>query len=205
MSEEEKNMEKRILKAAEELFLEQGFAKTTMGQIAKLADCNQALVHYYYRKKENLFDKIFEEKARLLFSNILNVESTETSFEEKLRMMIEAHFDYLRQNPCLLPFILIEIMSNPARCQTLVDKLRQYSESIFAQIEPRLRAEIEKGNIRPISLADLLLTVISLNVAPFFIMPVIQKTTGLSAGAVDAILEQRKKEVVETVLSRIKK
>lgn len=205
MGEEEKNMEKRILKVAEDLFLEQGFAKTTMGQIAKSADCNQALVHYYYRKKENLFDKIFEEKARLLFSNILNVESAGTSFEEKLRMMIEAHFDFLRQDPRLLPFILIEIMSNPARRQALVDKVRQYPKTIFAQIEPRLRAEIEKGNIRPISLTDLLLTVISLNIAPFFIMPVIQKTAGLSDTAVDAILEKRKKEVVETVLSRIKK
>jgi AcrR family transcriptional regulator len=138
-------MEERILEAAEELFLEQSFAKTTTGQIAKLAGCNQALVHYYYRTKENLFDKIFEEKARLLFSNLLNIETADMPFEEKIRTMVGVHFDFLRKNPRLAPFVLNEIMFNPARLRSLVDKLQQYPKSIFMQMEPRLNAEIERG------------------------------------------------------------
>jgi AcrR family transcriptional regulator len=205
MGVEDKNMEKRILEAAEELFLEHGFAKTTTGQIAKSAGCNQALVHYYYRTKENLFDKIFEEKARLLFANLLKVDTTGISLEEKIRKMVGIHFDFLRQNPNLAPFVLNEIMVNPARLQSLVDKLQQYPKSIFTQMEPRLNEEVEKGNIRPIEAMDLMLTIVSLNLAPFLILPVIQKATGLPDAAVDAMLERRKEEVVETVLARLRK
>jgi AcrR family transcriptional regulator len=204
MATDETNMEERILKAAEELFLEQSFAKTTTGQIAKLAGCNQALVHYYYRTKDNLFDRIFEEKARLLFAGILKVESSELPFEEKIRRMVGAHFDFIRQNPRLVPFVLNEIMFNPARLHSLVDKLQQYPKSIFTHLEPQLKAEIERGKIRPISAMDLLLTVVSLNVTPFFILPVVQKAAGLPEAAVDEILERRKQEVIETVLARLK-
>ena len=56
----EKNMEKAILEAAETLFLEKGFDATSTTQIAKAVGCNQALIHYYFRTKENLFDTIFE-------------------------------------------------------------------------------------------------------------------------------------------------
>jgi AcrR family transcriptional regulator len=204
MITDEINMEERILKAAEDLFLEQSFAKTTTGQIAKRAGCNQALVHYYYRTKENLFDRIFEEKARFLFTNIMQVETSEISFEEKIRKMVGTHFDFLRQNPRLVPFVLNEIMFDPARMQSLIDKLQQYPVSIFAQLELQLKSEIEHGNIRPISAIDLILTAVSLNVAPLLIIPILQKATNMSEDVIDGIMEQRKQETIETVLSRIR-
>jgi AcrR family transcriptional regulator len=205
MAMEEKKMEEYILEAAEELFLEQGFAKTTTGQIAKLAGCNQALVHYYYRTKDNLFEKIFEEKARFLFTNILNTGNIEGTFEEKIRITAGAHFDFLIQNPRLVPFVLSEIMSNPERLRSLVVKVRQYPQSIFEQMEPLLNAEIEKGNIRPITTIDLLLTIVSLNIAPFFILPAVQKAMDFPDAALNVSLEQRKQEAIETVLARLKK
>jgi AcrR family transcriptional regulator len=64
-SKEEQSMEQAILEAAEKLFLEKGFASTSTTQIAREVGCNQALVHYYYRTKENLFNTIFENKFKL--------------------------------------------------------------------------------------------------------------------------------------------
>ena len=52
-------MEQAILRAAERLFLDKGFALTSTTEIAREAGCNQALVHYYFRTKENLFSKRF--------------------------------------------------------------------------------------------------------------------------------------------------
>ncbi len=205
MKAEDKNMEYQILEAAEKLFLEQGFAKTTTGQIAKLAGCNQALVHYYYRTKDNLFEKIFEEKVKLLVANIMTVNTSDIPLEERISQMIGMHFDFLKQNPKLIPFVLNEVTSNPERLHALVDKLQNYPKSVFAKLAADLNQEIEKGTIRPISAIDLLLTVASLNVAPFLIMPVLQKISDLSEKDVLEILEHRKQEVIETVLSRLRK
>ena len=68
------NTEAAILEAAEKLFMEQGFASTTTMQIAKRAGCNQALVHYYFRTKDNLFEKIFEEKVRFYRNEFLEYQ-----------------------------------------------------------------------------------------------------------------------------------
>ena len=67
-------MEQAILRAAERLFLDKGFALTSTTEIAREAGCNQALVHYYFRTKENLFEKIFEQKIRMLISNIFSID-----------------------------------------------------------------------------------------------------------------------------------
>ena len=83
-AKKEENMEYKILKAAEKLFLEQGFIRTKMAQIAEEAGCNQALVHYYYRTKELLFEKIYEEKIEQMLSNLLITTSSDAPFEEKI-------------------------------------------------------------------------------------------------------------------------
>jgi len=64
MSETHLNTEQQILQSAEELFLEKGFSNTSTTEIAKRAGCNQALVHYYFRTKENLFQQIFLSKLQ---------------------------------------------------------------------------------------------------------------------------------------------
>ncbi len=205
MKADDKNMEYQILEAAEKLFLEQGFAKTTTGQIAKLAGCNQALVHYYYRTKDNLFDKIFEEKIKLVVTNLMTVNKSDISIEERIPQMISMHFDFLKQNPNLLMFVLNEITSNPERVHFLVNKLQNYPKSVLDTLDTDLKKEIEKGNIRPITSTDLLLTIVSLNIAPFIILPTLQKALSLPDTAFQDLLEHRKQEVIDTVLARLKK
>ncbi len=138
-------------------------------------------------------------------ANIMTVNTSDIPLEERMSQMIGMHFDFLKKNPKLIPFVLTEVTSNPERLHSLVDKLQNYPKSIFAKLETDLNREIEKGTIRPISAIDLLITVGSLNVAPFLIMPVLQKVSDFSEKDVLEILEHRKQEVIETVLSRLRK
>lgn len=204
MKADEKNMEFQILETAEKLFLKQGFAKTSTGQIAKLAGCNQALVHYYYRTKDNLFEKVFEEKIGMIATNILNIGVSGSTIEARISQAIGFHFNFLKQNPQLAQFVLNEISSNPTRLQSLVDRLRLHIGPVFLQVEAELKKEIEKGTIRPISTPDLLITIISLNVTPFLVKPILQRALNIPDGDFEEMLEQRQKEVIETVLSRLR-
>jgi len=78
--EKDNSMEGEILKKAEKLFLEKGFAMTSTVEIAKAAGCNQALVHYYYRTKENLFRHIFAKKMELMIGAMMRIEITRRIF-----------------------------------------------------------------------------------------------------------------------------
>ena len=83
------SMEIVILETAEQLFLEKGFAMTSTTEIAKKIGCNQALIHYYFRTKENLFNLIFEKKFRQFIQHAFEFGNPkELAFEEKLKRII---------------------------------------------------------------------------------------------------------------------
>lgn len=205
MKEDEKNMENQILEVAEKLFIEQGFAKTTTAQIARVAGCNQALVHYYYRTKNNLFEKIFEEKLRLLQTSLLTPEIAAVSFEAKIVMMVDTYFDFVSKNRYLFPFILTEISSNPERLQTVINNLQNNSRTIVENLDAEIKSEVEKGNIRPISTSNLILTFLSLNITPFILSPIFQGILNISSIENENQLDVRKQEITEILLSRLRK
>ena len=104
--QQDTNLEQLILETAEKLFLDKGFAMTSTTEIAKKAGCNQALVHYYFRTKENLFQSIFERKIKLLISTFIEGVNPDMTFEERLKHKIESHFEMVRANP-KLPFLVV--------------------------------------------------------------------------------------------------
>lgn len=205
MKNEEKNTEQAILQAAEALFLKQGFAQTTTKQIAQRAGCNQALLHYYYRTKDNLFVQIFEEKAKFIATHFLDINSTAQTLEERISQMVEVHFELFRKNPRLVPFLLKEVLSDPVRVAPILDKIKQYMVKIFAKIDEALHEEIEKGAARPVSTLNVILTLVSLDMAPFIIAPVLQRVLDLTDEQLDEQLDKRKPEVVEILLRQIRK
>lgn len=205
MKNEEKNTEQAILKAAEALFLKQGFAQTTTKQIAQRAGCNQALLHYYYRTKDNLFVQIFEEKAKFIATHFLDINLTAQTLEERISQMVELHFELFRKNPRLVPFLLKEVLSDPVRVVPILDKIKQYMVKIFGKIDETLHEEIEKGAARPVSTLNVILTLVSLDMAPFIIAPVLQRVLDLTDEQLDEQLDKRKPEVVEILLRQIRK
>lgn len=205
MKNEETNTGQAILKAAEELFLEQGFEQTTTKQIAQRAGCNQALLHYYYRTKDNLFVQIFEEKAKFIATHFLDINSTAQTLEERISQMVELHFELFRKNPRLVPFLLKEVLSDPVRVAPILDKIKQYMVKIFGIIDEALHEEIEKGAARPVSTLNVILTLVSLDMAPFIIAPVLQRVLDLTDEQLDEQLDKRKPEVVEILLRQIRK
>lgn len=206
MKKDDQNMELKILESAEKLFLEQGFLKTTTGQIAQLAGCNQALVHYYYRTKEQLFERVYEQKIQLLFSNFIAEVETCDSFEESITRMVRMHFRFLKENPMLPSFLLNECLNNPLeRKSALKARLSVLIPTVKRRLEEALNREIAAGNIRPISVLDLLFSIISLNVMPFLVMPLFQTLSGSSDEEMQTLLAHREEETVNLILARLKK
>ena len=58
-NKELENTETEILNAAKEVFLQKGMAGARMQEIADKANINKALLHYYYRSKQLLFEAVY--------------------------------------------------------------------------------------------------------------------------------------------------
>jgi len=201
----EQPLEQAILEVAERLFLEKGFAMTSTTEISKEVGCNQALVHYYFRTKDNLFNVIFEQKFKSFFQAVFEMKTMgNLSFQDKLRHIIESHFDLLRKNPKMPALILNELSRRPDQIDVLREKLHTLPEQLFAELEKDLQVEIKKGNIRDISLMDIIVSMLSLNIALFVIMPIAEKMLQINEIQKDFMITHRRSENVEFILKSLR-
>jgi len=202
--ETNKSMEEAILESAERLFLEKGLALTSTTEIAKKAGCNQALVHYYFRTKDRLFEEIFQKKILLFLSLFVRIDNDNIPFEAKLLRKMESHFDMLVENP-QLPFLFLnELITNPARIAIIKDSLEKNMGAVYVQFEKEFKEEIQMGRIREMQPIHLILSVFSLNLGVFLIKPMMMKFLDMTESDFYAFAQQRKAEIATTILNSIK-
>lgn len=201
----EQNTEKAILEAAEKLFLEKGFDATSTTQIAKAVGCNQALVHYYFRTKDNLFNTIFESKFRIFFQRIFDTtQLMDLSFTDKIRHITASHFDMLLQYPQIPRLIMNELSRQPHQIDTLREKLHSLPEQLYSLMNNELQKEIKAGRVRPVDFIDIIISIVSLNVALFTVFPVAADVLKMTPEQRIAMIKHRKEENIKVILSYLR-
>jgi len=196
--------EQAILDAAERLFLAKGFAMTSTTEIAKVAGCNQALVHYYYRTKERLFEAVFERKFALFVSVFSQDQGSPLPFESRIASLVGAHFEVLRANPRLPFLILNELLTNEKRLEEMSINLAPVMEKALAALQAELDTEADKGMIRRIAAIDLAMTVVSLNAFFFLMNPIYSVLAKKGEMEREWMIEHRKQENVELVMKYLR-
>lgn len=196
--------EQSILEAAEHLFLEKGYAKTSTTEIARVVGCNQALVHYYYRSKENLFRQIFENKIKMFVTDLLQMSDDDQPFEENLKKRISSHFDMLKANRKLPILLFNEVSTNVDIAKKMFANISVFPLSLVARIQQELDAEYKSGRICKTDAKALLFTIFSVNVMAFIAEPVLKMFVNNSEEQFDKILELRKAENIQLILKSLK-
>lgn len=200
----QRDTEALILQAAEREFLEKGYSGAKTTAIAQAAGVTHAMLHYYFRTKEKLFEKIVADKMdklkRVMFGVIGNPD---LPLRERLKQGVEQHFDFIAENPHLPRFIFNELHEHPER----IDQVKNSIASIAAKAITTLQNEIDRkaasGECRPVDARMLMLDIASLNLFPFVAAPLISSSFGKLFEGRDEFLEMRKKENVRTVLWKL--
>lgn len=106
----EKTTEEKILAAAEDEFVRNGFEGTKMRDIAGKAGVNLALINYYFGSKQSLFETVMG-KALIHFRDTIlgKVHDGTTDLSTKFREIVEGYSRMLKANPLLPSFVMNEI------------------------------------------------------------------------------------------------
>ena len=182
--------EEKIKEAARKLFTQKGFAATRTRDIAEEAGINLALLNYYFRSKQKLFDIIMMENFRQFIHGIsFNFLDQTTSLDQKISKVATLYIDFLTQHPDLPLFILNELRNNPAQLASNIDsEIGATRKQLFEQL--KLAAAIGKiGNLDP---AHLMLNLMGLTVFPFVARPIFQKVADVNDKQFNDLMQQRK-------------
>ena len=200
-TENTENTETEILIAAKEIFQQKGMAGARMQEIADKAKINKALLHYYYRSKQLLFEAVFKSAFSLLAPQLNKVLNDDSDLFEKIRKFTENYVSFVIKHPYLPNFVVQELNKNPE----FVQKLR--SEKNFPSIEKfklQVSDAINQGIIKPIEAEQLFINIISLNIFPFIGEPLLMALVNMDKESYNKILENRKTEVAEFIINSIK-
>ncbi len=180
--------EQKIKNAAQKVFIQKGYSGTSTRDIADEAGINNALVNYYFRSKEKLFDIVMKEQVTTLFDKILPIVNNETTtLAQKIQAIIDYHTEVLLAQPGISLFVLSELHNQPERIAIYMQANRGLSRSVLA----RQFKEV-KPDINPI---QLIMTVMGMILFPFMGRYVFQRTSGLDNKEFDALLKERTKLV----------
>jgi len=177
--------EEKIKEAARTVFTKKGYAATKTRDIAEEAGLNLALLNYYFRSKEKLFELIMAEKIQQLFSSLAPaLNNRDTSLEEKMDWIAANYIEMLLKNPDLPLFVLSEIRNDPERFGKRIQLENYIMKSYFIQ------QIVEKNKeINPI---QFYINFLGMMVFPFLAKPIFNATGAISEKEYIQLVEQRK-------------
>lgn len=196
MVEEKLSTEERILQAATRVFMENGYDATTTRSIAEAADINIASLHYYFRSKDKLFELVMENVMKNFSSQMDAVLNSARPLHEKIRMFVLRYIDFLKENPFLSLFIISESHKDVAKIERMM-----HDGFVMKTLEDQIANLVEKGIIRPISIGNFFVNLVSLTVFPFLSKPLLKMKTGMNDAGFVAMLEERKTMIPEMILN----
>jgi AcrR family transcriptional regulator len=202
MKEKDHEQERRIMEAAKQVFHKRGYFGARMQDIADEAEINKAMLHYYFRSKDNIFEAVFQEAIGKVFGKIMLSFAINGSLEEKLEAFADSYIDLLINEPYIPAFVIHEINHNPERIK------RFLSEKI--SIDPKLlvnifHADIEKGKIIDIDPLQIIMTLISSAIFPFIGKPILMELFKIKEEDFQRLMHERKKVIPEIIMNGIRK
>lgn len=195
----------QILEAAEHEFLAKGYDGARTTSIAKIAGVTHAMLHYYFRTKEQLFEQIIDKKMSEITPMLTYLFGNEKlPLTERIKEAVSVHFDFIIDNPDLPRFLINEVLPNKERFKVLKSKI----DNVLHSVE-HLQKEVDeaalRGEVAQFNIINLFQTILSLNIFSSIIPRFMENMFEENNFNTKEFLAIRKAENIETIMRRIKK
>ncbi|ADV51187.1 transcriptional regulator, TetR family [Cellulophaga algicola DSM 14237] len=197
----DKNTEEQILAAAKSVFQAKGMDGARMQEIADKAGINKAMLHYYFRSKQLLFEAVFKNVFLLLAPQLNAILNDDSSIEEKIKNFTANYISFISQHPYLPNFIIQELNRNP---EFILKFKNNKGFPDITKFKKKVADEVQQGVIKPIRAEQLFINILALNIFPFVAQPLIMAFTDLDNQAYQKLMEDRKTDAANFIINAIK-
>lgn len=185
-SDADSSTEEKIISAARKVFLTKGFSATRTRDIAEEAGINLALLNYYFRSKQKLFELVMQEKIMRFMGKLLPIfNDSSTTLEEKIELLADNYINNLSDSPDLPIFVLNEIHKKNFQFIPNLDFGKVIIESSFFQ-----QLKERRSDINPI---QFLMSLLGMTIFPFMAKPMLEYNNLLKEDTFFLMMQERKK------------
>lgn len=194
--------EDKIKAAAKTVFHKKGYSATRTRDIAEEANINLALLNYYFRSKENLFQVIMLETMQTFFKSLTDVfNDTNTSFEEKVELLAERYIDVLLANPEIPVFILNELRNQP---EELLSKIGVKEILMKSEFLKQFQQNIIEKKIKQINPMHFIMNIMGMIVFPFIAKPMLKGLGDIGDEQFLLLMQERKSLIPRWIIGALK-
>jgi TetR/AcrR family transcriptional regulator len=181
-----------ILKAAINEFAEHGIAGARTDAIARAARVNKALLYYYFKDKEAIYQAVLDHVFSGLRDTVVPMLEGDLPARQKLLKYVGAYFDYIAANPRFPRVVQGEwIRTGTDRLGQMKRVARSYFQPIYQRLGEVLREGIAGGEFRPIDPAQFIPSMVAIIIFYFSAAPVIKTLMKVDPLAPERIAERR--------------
>src|SRR5262245_11829370 len=196
----DRDTEQRILDAAHVVFVRRGTAGARMQEIAKEADVNSALLHYYFRSKARLAEAVFQRAAMELMPAGIRIRCSDAELEAQVEQVVDVELKQLQNTPCLPGYVLSELAHHPERVRQLFSTMTGLTPSqvggrVFKVLGAQINARVKAGRMHPIAPEQFAINLLALCVFPFAARPMVMALAGLDQAGFNHFIERRRREL----------
>lgn len=180
-----------------------------MQDIAREAGVNQALLHYYFRTKEALAERVFFDAASALFAAIPRNVRPDAPLPELVEQLVRTYIDTVRKTPFLPGYVAAETHQHPDRIAAMLARVTgrnpsHESSALFAMAQRMIDARVAAGEMRAIKAEQLLVNLMGLLTIPFIANGMLKGVAGMSEDAYDRFLDERREELPKFILNALR-
>jgi AcrR family transcriptional regulator len=202
VKKKENKTEEHILDAAKDIFQLKGMDGARMQEIADKAGINKAMLHYYYRSKQKLFEAVFKSAINLMAPKIIRIIETEDHLFDKIRNFTNKYISFISKHAYIPSFIIQELNRNPEMIKEIFEA--KFQEHVKINLIKQIEDLVESGEIKPIKPEHLLINIISMSVFPFIAKPLLSAILQKSERGYKQLIKERKTHVAEFIIDSIK-
>jgi TetR/AcrR family transcriptional regulator len=182
-----------ILKAAVGEFAEYGIAGARTDRIAQAARVNKALLYYYFKDKDALYEAVLDHVFSGLHDRLLPVLESDLLPREKMLAYVGEYFDYIAANPHFPRVVQSEWMRVGAHGSPRMLRIaHEYFAPIYQRVGQLLREGADKGAFRRVNPMDFLPSLVGIVVFYFSTAPAMRALLKVDPLSKERIAERRK-------------
>jgi TetR/AcrR family transcriptional regulator len=196
MSAKDTDTEQLIKDTAKQVFFGEGRFNATTQEIADAAGVNRTLINYYFRSRDALFQKVFEEAQEEELKLTKSIVDSDLPLREKLSMHLDIFFEQAKKYPSLEIYMVTQM--NQGNCY----KDKELMNNLLDRFYLEIALEMEQGNIEKMRPEQFVLNFISLMSFPVSMRPLLQETMGLQKETYDKLMEERKEIILNLLFKK---
>jgi TetR/AcrR family transcriptional regulator len=193
MAPRDKGTEQLIKDTAKRVFFAEGKLHATTQDIADAAGVTRTLLHYYFRSRDILLEKVFKEAMQDLTSRFDAVMESDMVFKDKIERLIEVYLADATQYPYQETFVVTEMIVDPSKYHSEDEskKLNKFLKDI--------KVQMELGNIKTTDPLHFAINLFSLLTYPLLMAPLHKQMFNLTDAKYDKFIKARKKVIMDLI------